>query len=140
MNKRAYYWIKLHTAYLSNIKFLQQTATTKYHYIALYLVACEGDSGGVLVQNDELLSIDEMAMLLRENRNKLQKSIDNLVSIGLMKIEEDGAYSITRFMEDQGKESFGNEIDKKRAQWRERQARHRGVGEIGEISDKKGDE
>jgi len=124
-NKRAYYWIKLHTAYLSNYKFISQSSKTKYHYIALYLMACEGDSGGVLVQNEEVLSIEQMAFLLREEKDDLQESVDKLVEAGLMNIEDDGAYTISRFMDEQGKPSFGAEEDKKRKDWRDRQARHR---------------
>ena len=125
MDKRSYYWIKLDTAYLSNSKFLMLPINTRYHYIALYLLACEGDSGGVLVQNEEVMSVKEMALLLHEEENILLESITKLVQAGLIVIEDDGAYTINRFMEDQGKVSFGAEEDKKKKQWRERQAKHR---------------
>ena len=125
MNKRSYYYIKLNTAYLSDTKFLKQSDTTKFHYIALYLLACEGDAGGVLVQNEEILSVEDMAFLLHEKEDAIQESLNKLVKAGLVTFEDSGAYTITRFMEEQGKVSFGAEEDKKKAQWRERQAKHR---------------
>jgi hypothetical protein len=125
MDKRSYYWIKLHTAYLSNSKFLMLSTSAKYHYIVLYLLSCEGDSGGVLVQNEEVLSVNEMAFLLHEDENNLKKSIEELVKVGLILDDGNGVYTISRFLEDQGKVSFGAEEDKKKQQWRIRQARHR---------------
>ena len=125
MDKRSYYWIKLHTAYLSNSKFLMLPISAKFHYIALYLLACEGDSGGVLVQNGEVLSVKEMAFLLHEDENNVKKSIEELVEVGLVQDAGDGVYIISRFLEDQGKASFGAEEDKKKREWRDRQARHR---------------
>lgn len=125
MDKRSYYWIKLHTAYLSNSKFLMLSTSAKYHYIVLYLLSCEGDSGGVLVQNEEVLSVKEMAFLLHEDENNLKKSIEELVKVGLILDDGNGVYTISRFLEDQGKVSFGAEEDKKKQDWRQRQAKHR---------------
>jgi len=123
MNKRPYYWIKLHTNYINNIKFLQLPDNTKWHYIALYLMACECDAGGYLIQENVALSLSELSLLLYLNDNDLHNSVKLLIDANLL-LYDDDAIVIRKFIEEQGKETFGDKIDKQREQWRLRQEKY----------------
>jgi hypothetical protein len=122
-NKRAYYWIKLNTAYLSNSKFLHLDAKAKSYYFLLYLLACECDSGGLLIQDNEILSIDDLALLLHSDINDLAEAIAGLLQSGL--VTNDNGFVITRFIDEQGPKSFGEKESRQREEWRERQTKSR---------------
>jgi len=121
--KRSYYWIKLNTAYLSDIKFLKLSDSAKYHYVALYLLSCECDSGGLLIQDGEILSISDLSVLLHADYKTLESSISELLTSGLLKFDD--GFIITRYIDEQGPQSFGDAENKKRNGWVDRQAKSR---------------
>ena len=124
-SKRSYYFIKLHTKYLSNVKFIRLTNDTKLIFIGLYLLAQECDMGGLLIQDGEILSLDDLSLLLHCN-DDITKNVDELISSGFI-VEEKGGYGINldRFIDEQGITAFGERAEQERNKWVERQRKYR---------------
>lgn len=118
-SKRAYYNMKLSTNYLSNVKFIRLPDATKWHYVGLYLLSIECDSGGLLIQNDEILNVEDLSLLLHVDFDDLSKSIELLIQSGFL-LNDDG-FIISVFLDEQGNMGFGFEAENKRAEWRKRQ-------------------
>jgi hypothetical protein len=123
-NKRSYYWIKLNTAYLSDAKFMKLDAKDKGYYFLFYLLACEGDAGGWLIQKGESLTIDELAFILHSDSNEIAEAINNLTVAGFMSNGND-VFSISQFIDEQGPDSFQEKQSQKREEWRLRQEKSR---------------
>jgi hypothetical protein len=122
MTERAlpnYTWIKFPIACLSDRRFMSLQNATAGIYVKLYLLAARSDAEGLLCNDYETFNLENLAWLLHLNEKYLDRSIQELVAAGLMKINQ-GGYWITRFMQEQGP---GDNIQ--REKWAERQRKSR---------------
>lgn len=125
-NKRAYYYIKLYTNYLSNAKFIKLSNETKWIYIGLYLLAQECDKGGLLIQDDNVLTEEDISVLLYTNEDVIKKSIESLKEFGFLTMCNDSfAISEKYFLEEQGPTGFGERAELNRKKWAEEKRRYR---------------
>jgi DNA-binding transcriptional regulator YhcF (GntR family) len=119
MPDNGYKWLKFHTAMLDETKLNRLKDRTKWRFIQLYLLAGVADAGGLLCQNGELLSINDMAYRLRAKPSTIEEDLSNLKEAGLLTFDNDG-WVIPRFIDEQGPS-----MAEQRNKWNERQRRHR---------------
>jgi len=126
-----YTWIKLPINNLYDSKFMQLNDATLGIYIKLYLLAGQADAGGLLCNHKGAFNKDDLTWQLRIHTDVLNSALSELLNSGFLQ-EQDGAYTIVMFMDEQGP---GDNV--KRAEWRERQRRHREKSDGGIDSEKK---
>ena len=126
-SKPSFYFIKLYTKYLTNIKFNKLPLDTRYVFVGMYLIAQTCDMSGLLIQDGNVLLDDDIAMLLFADKNTVKKSIKELISSKFI-VEENGGYGIDSdiYIEEQGSVGFGEKGDKARNKWREDKRKQRG--------------
>jgi hypothetical protein len=114
-------WVKVHTRLLDDPRFGRLPDATKARYFMLTMLAGRLDAGGVFYKNGEPLSLEEIAWALHSDVATIQTDLDLLTGCGLMIVNGNGP-ELTRFMDEQGPSQ-----EEKRAAWRARQNKHRGV-------------
>lgn len=114
-----YSWIKFWIQSLEDPELMSLPDVTIGLYLKLYLMAGRADSGGLLRNRQKVFSLADIAWSLHSQVETLKAGIDQLVSVGLISAE-DGGFSITRFIQEQGPGA-----EKKREEWREQQKKHR---------------
>lgn len=112
-------WVKLYTEMLDDVKLARLTPAQCWRFTQLILLAAECDAAGALVTGDSRMTTEDISWRLRSDIGDMQETIDRLVEIGLL-IVEDGLYIIKNFANRQGPAQ-----EEKRKQWRERQERRR---------------
>ncbi len=119
------YWIKTYTGLLDNPKFMQLPDNTKWHYMALYLMAKNADSGGWLITEGNILTMEDLSYHLHVDLDSLQNSIDLLQNIKFMHYENNDILAITDFEEQQGNDTNSDYAERQREQTKKRVAKHR---------------
>jgi hypothetical protein len=118
------YWIRLHTAYLDDAKFMQLPNEAKWHFIGMYLLAKKADAGGIVASNNNFLEIPDIAYLLHDSESAVAESVSLLLKYKFLMTEDD-MLEIVGFDENQEHTQIGEIADKKRMQTRIRVQRHR---------------
>jgi len=113
-------WIKIYTDILDDHKLGRLTATDKWRFVALCVLAGECDAEGYLANGNANMSIDDIAWRLREDADQLSISMQTLESVGLLCQDEDASWFVVNFSKRQGRSQ-----SEKREQWRERKQRQR---------------
>lgn len=112
-------WIKMHTTLLDDVRLLKLNDRQQLRYLQMYLLAGRLNQGGLFIENNERLSLEDIAIKLRiADVKQFNVDFQSLKKAGLIKTNGRGPYIA----------AFGNEqVDwsKKQAQERERQKRHR---------------
>ena len=114
-----YTWIQVRIDNLDDPDFMRLPGETAGVYIKLYLMAGRADSGGLICNSHKIYSVSDIAFALRMDAAKFGEVLTELEAAGLMARDGEG-WKVARFMDEQGP---GEEP--KRAEWRERQAKHR---------------
>ncbi len=114
-----YTWIKFPISCLTDWHFMSLHNATAGIYVKLYLLAARSDAEGLLCNEYEIFTLQNLSWLLRVDEHNLDRSIQELVEAGLMKVDQAG-YWITRFMHEQGP---GDKVQ--REKWAERQRKSR---------------
>ena len=109
------FWIMLPIGYLDDIDFQMLPDETKWHYIAMYLLAKKADAGGLLASNDKPLDAKGIAYLLKEDVNHISKSIDILLESNFLFLEND-YLEITNYEEEQQSKLLGEKAEQRKEQ------------------------
>jgi hypothetical protein len=109
------FWIMLPIGYLDDVDFQQLPNETKWHYVALYLLAKKADAGGLLASYDKRLDAKGIAWRLNERLEDIEKSISLLLEHNFLTL--DGPYlEITNYEKEQQSKVLGESAEKKREQ------------------------
>ncbi len=114
-----YRWIKFPISCLRDHRFMGLKNATAGLYVKLYLVAAQSDAEGLLCDDYDTFSLQNLSWLLRVDEQSLDRSIQELVEAELMKVDQKG-YWITRFMREQGP---GDKVQRERWAARQRKSR-----------------
>jgi hypothetical protein len=118
------FWIRLSVGYLEDIDFQQLPNETKWHYIAMYLLAKKSDAGGLLAANNKPLDAKGIAWLLNDNVESISKSIKLLSNINFLSIDK-SYLDITNYDDEQSITIKGKESEDRKEKDRIRQEKHR---------------
>lgn len=114
-----YTWIQVRIDNLDDPDFMRLSGESAGVYIKLYLMAGRADSGGLICNSHKIYSVSDIAFALRMDAAIFGDVLTELEAAGLMARDGEG-WKVVRFMDEQGP---GEEP--RRAEWRERQAKHR---------------
>lgn len=114
-------WVKLYTSRLDDVRFSRMPDELKWRWTQLTMLAGRLDAGGTFVLDGEQLTDEEIAWHLRIEVDAWQRDSELLKDRGYL-IRNGHGWQLTDFMDQQGPD--GKHADQ-RAQWRERQERHR---------------
>lgn len=132
--QKSYTWIKLPADYLMDADFLSLSSEAQGNYTKLYLMACKSDCAGLIAQNNIGMKIKNLAFLFHIKEDELKRSVDELIKYNFVHIDEQG-YCITRYQDDQDRETF-SEVEKKRKDsTNERQRKHRANVKISNVTE-----
>jgi len=124
MNDTKMPWVKLYTDMLDDPKIGRLPDVLKWRFTQLILLAGECDAEGYLANGQEPMSTEDIAWRLRLEAGHLAQELEILSTTGAIKSEqdEDGTtwWIVVNFAKRQGRTQA-----EKRANWRERQQRHR---------------
>ena len=112
-------WVKLHTAYLEDIRFAGLSVSPKCLWFELLMLAGKLDAGGFFFEAGKELSDEQIAWKLRLELKSFQSDAAQLESASLLHRNGRG-WCIPGFEEDQGPAQAD-----KRAAWKDRQSKHR---------------
>jgi hypothetical protein len=115
-------WVKIYTEILDDPKIGPLSDRCKWRFIEVCLLAGECDSNGYLVSGDRALALVDIAWRIRKSLDEIKPDYEQLITIGVIKLDESGAYFIPNFEKRQGRPQH-----EKRDMWLERQNRHRGI-------------
>lgn len=113
-------WIKSKTTQLDDPRLMRCNERTQAHYFKLYLLAGKCDAEGAFVMNDQRLTDQEIAFLIRTDIKHLKASWRELKANKLVHVNGRGP-AITDFAHEQVPQA------KRQEAWKERQKRHRTV-------------
>jgi dGTP triphosphohydrolase len=119
------YWLKVYTGLLDNPKFMRLSNETKWHYIALYLLAKKSEAGGWLIFDDDILSIDDIAFQLHDSADSLESSINLLVDQKFLYFTDDDILAIVNYEEQQQNDKDSEYAQRTRELTNKRVAKHR---------------
>jgi hypothetical protein len=114
-------WVKLHTSRLNDPRLAVLDDAAQLHYFKLTLLAGELDAGGALVMNGRPLTDSEIAWRIRHDEETVKASLKTLRTAGLA-LRNGHGWELIGYMDEQGP----TQADK-RAAWRDRQNKRRGV-------------
>lgn len=118
------FWIRFNISYLDDVDFMELPSQTKWHYIAMYLLAKKADAGGLVASNDKRLSAYGIARLLGEEEKSILESISLLLKNNFLSID-DSSLEIKNYDEEQDSKLLGEKANKTREQNKLRQEKHR---------------
>lgn len=105
-------WFKVHVNLFDDPIFYRVPERARLHYFYLYKLALDAQAGGLIAANDEMLSVEEIAFLVRVEPAVLTASLDALERAGLVTRHGNGCGSgIVRFLDEQGPERPANKRD-----------------------------
>lgn len=113
-------WIKSKTSQLDDPRIMRLSERAQAHYFKLYLLAGKCDAEGSFVMNEQRLTDEEIAFLIRTDIKHLKTSWKELKSNKLIHVNGRGP-AITDFAHEQVSQA------KRQEAWKERQERHRTV-------------
>lgn len=112
-------WVKIYTEILDEPKLSELSDHLKWRYIQMIVFAGECDTDGYLVSGDKILTVERIAWRLRMDKTQLAADLTALREAGVIN-DEDGVTCVCNFAQRQGRSQKN-----KRAEWRERQNKHR---------------
>lgn len=117
--ERGYPWLKLWSTYGEDPRFLRLSDVARARYWDFYILAGKADAAGLIMLGNDVATVEDLAFILRREIKQVQEAINELVNASLLS-PENGGWSITRFVDEQGPS-----MAEKREQWKERQMRKR---------------
>jgi len=114
-------WVKLYTSRLDDVRFNKMPETLKWRWAQLTMLAGKLDAGGTFVLDGIPLTDEEIAWHLRLELTTWQQESQLLKDSGYL-LKNGRGWQLTDYLDTQGPDGIHAE---KRAQWRERQERHR---------------
>lgn len=112
-------WVKMYIEMLDDAKLGRLSNSVRWRFVSLILLAGECDAEGYLAQGSEPMTIEEIAWRLRCDVRVLTTELMRLESLTLVE-NTDCGWKVRKFSERQGRKQ-----SVKRAEWRDRQTRHR---------------
>lgn len=113
-------WVKIYTEILDEPKISELSDDLKWRYVQMIVFAGECDTDGYLVSGHKVLTPERIAWRLRMDKAQLEKDLDALREAGVVADEDGGVVCVRNFAQRQGRSQKD-----KRAEWRERQNKHR---------------
>lgn len=119
-------WVKLYTSRLDDVRFNRLPDALKWRWAQLTMLAGKLDAGGAFVLDGEPMTDDEIAWQLRIEAETWKQESERLKDHGYL-LRNGHGWQLTDYLDAQGPDGAHAE---KRAQWRERQERHRSKEKI----------
>jgi hypothetical protein len=114
-------WVKLHTSLLDDSRFARLDDACKCRYFQLLMLAGKLDAGGCFIEHGQELSEEDLAWKLRIQADVMREDLAALSRASLA-CKNGHGWAIMGFEDEQGPAQAD-----KRAAWRERQNKHRGI-------------
>lgn len=90
-------YIKLYTEILDDHKLGRLTATQKWHFVSLLLLAGKCNAEGYFVSGQHSMDTTDIAWRLRDDPVIIAEDIDTLSGAGLVAQDPDGSWFVTDF-------------------------------------------